>query len=89
MCNIPLYDSNDSQKGFSTSKLSGNTSGYILSNDFLYFNNFRVNVLVNDLITKEVYGVEEKIGSILIQKFVDFEDIHLMKMDFLLKIIFI
>ena len=69
MQNVPLYNSEDEDADFTPAKVSGFKTAYMLYDDFVNWNNKRVEVLFND----------EESSTDFVSMFVDFDDLHLIK----------
>ena len=72
LCNVPIYNSSDEESDLIPYSTPGIGFAYINQEDFLNCEDFRVHILFDDIINR----------SSLIEKYVDFDDIHLIRPDF-------
>lgn len=74
LSNIPIYDYENDSSSFVPLQISGIATCYISPLDFLNWENKRVKILFND-----------PIENTIVEKYVDFEDIHKIHSDFYVK----
>ena len=75
LCNVPLYNLSDVENDFIPYCSSGFSFAYINKKDFLNCEDFRVHILFDDITNNRNF----------IEKYVDFDDIHLIRPDFYVK----
>ena len=72
LCNVPIYNNKDPEEDSIPYDISGLNFGYIFKEDFFGCDGYRIPILYND----------SKNSTGLVEKYVNFEDIHLIKADF-------